>query len=79
MPKPLSASRTASLVLNNFGSYGDTHSNSTGSMRTEFSVGTGIKTTAETRDRFYKASDERKVPVGELLLLALDALDRAGR
>jgi len=38
----------------------------------------GIKTTAETRSRFYKAADERKVPLGELLKLALDALDRAG-
>lgn len=38
----------------------------------------GIKTTAETRDRFYKAADERKVPMGELLRLALDAPERAG-
>ena len=38
----------------------------------------GIKTTTETRNRFYKAADERKVPLGELLRLALDALERAG-
>jgi hypothetical protein len=38
----------------------------------------GIKTTAETRERFYKAADDRNVPLGELLRLALDALDRAG-
>ena len=38
----------------------------------------GIKATVETRDRFYKAADERKVPLGELLRLALDALERAG-
>jgi hypothetical protein len=37
----------------------------------------GIKTTAETRKRLYKAADERKLPLGELLRLALDALDRA--
>jgi hypothetical protein len=35
----------------------------------------GIKTTAETRKRFYNAADERKVPLGELLRLALDALE----
>ena len=38
----------------------------------------GIKATAETLERFYKAADERHVPFGELLRLALDALDRAG-
>jgi len=38
----------------------------------------GIKATAETIERFYKAVDERKVPSGELLRLALDALERAG-
>ncbi len=38
----------------------------------------GIKTTAETRNRFYNAADERKVPLGELLRLALDALEGAG-
>lgn len=38
----------------------------------------GIKTTVETRNRFYKAADERKVPLGELLRLALDALEKAG-
>jgi hypothetical protein len=38
----------------------------------------GIKTTAETRKRLYKAADDRKVPLGELLRLALDALERVG-
>ena len=38
----------------------------------------GVKATEETRDRFYKMADERKVPLGELLRLALDALERAG-
>lgn len=38
----------------------------------------GIKTTIETRERFYKMADERKVQHGVLLELALDALDRAG-
>lgn len=38
----------------------------------------GIKATAETIERFYKAVDAQKVPSGELLRLALDALERAG-
>jgi hypothetical protein len=38
----------------------------------------GIKATDETIERFYKAVDERNVPSGELLRLALDALDRVG-
>lgn len=38
----------------------------------------GIKTSTETKNRFYKAADERKIPMGELLRLALDALERAG-
>jgi hypothetical protein len=38
----------------------------------------GIRATAETKERFYKAADERNVPLGELLRLALDALERAG-
>ena len=38
----------------------------------------GIKATAETIERFYKAVDARNVPSGELLRLALDALDRVG-
>jgi hypothetical protein len=36
------------------------------------------KATPETVQRFYKAADERSVPLGELLRLALDALDREG-
>ena len=38
----------------------------------------GIKATAETIDRFYKAADAKNVPLGELLKQALDALERAG-
>lgn len=38
----------------------------------------GIKATAETLERFYKAADAHNVPHGELLRLALDALERAG-
>ena len=34
------------------------------------------KATPETIQRFYKAADERRVPLGELLKLALDALER---
>src|SRR5229473_5736362 len=37
-----------------------------------------IKATAETVERFYKMADERKVPLCELMELALDALERAG-
>jgi len=36
------------------------------------------KATAETIDRIYKAANELKVPLGELLRLAIDALERAG-
>ncbi len=38
----------------------------------------GIKATNETVERFYKMADERKVTLGALLELALDALERAG-
>jgi hypothetical protein len=38
----------------------------------------GIKATAETVERFYKAADAKHVPLGELLKQALDALERAG-
>ena len=34
------------------------------------------KATAETINKIYKLADERKVPLGELLRLALDALER---
>jgi len=37
-----------------------------------------IKATGETIERFLKTADDRHVPLGELLRLALDALDRAG-
>jgi hypothetical protein len=36
------------------------------------------KATAETINRIYKLADEKKVPLGELLKLALDALEQAG-
>ena len=38
----------------------------------------GIKATKETVERLYKAADDRHVPLGELLRLALDALEGAG-
>ena len=38
----------------------------------------GIKATEETMERFYKAADARNVPLGELLRLALDALELGG-
>jgi hypothetical protein len=37
-----------------------------------------LKATNETVERFYKLADERRVPLGELLEQALDALERAG-
>ena len=36
----------------------------------------GIKATAETVERFYKAADAKNVPLGELLKQALDALEK---
>jgi len=36
------------------------------------------KATAETINRIYKLADEKKVPLGELLRLAVDALEGAG-
>jgi len=36
------------------------------------------KATAETVGKIYKLADDRKVPLGELLRLAVDALERAG-
>jgi hypothetical protein len=37
------------------------------------------KATAETIHRIYKLADERKVPLGELIRLAIDALEREPR
>ena len=37
-----------------------------------------IKATGETIEKFLKTADERHVPLGELLRLALDALEGAG-
>jgi hypothetical protein len=34
------------------------------------------KVTAETISRIYKLADEKKIPLGELLRLAVDALER---
>jgi hypothetical protein len=36
------------------------------------------KLTAETVERIYKLADEKKVPLGELVKLAIDALEREG-
>ena len=36
------------------------------------------KASAETINKIYKLADERKVPLGELLKLAVDALEREG-
>ena len=38
----------------------------------------GIKATEETEKRLQKVADERNLPLGEVLRLALDALERAG-
>ena len=38
----------------------------------------GIKATHDTVERFYKAADDRTIQHGELLRIALDALERAG-
>ena len=38
----------------------------------------GIKATEETVERFYKVADSRNLPLGEVLRLALDALERSG-
>ena len=46
--------------------------------RTGRDVQFGAKTTAETKARIYKATDERGVVIGEVLRLAIDALERAG-
>lgn len=35
-----------------------------------------VKATGETIDRIYRLADEKKVPLGELLQLDVDALDR---
>jgi hypothetical protein len=35
-----------------------------------------VKVTTETVERVYRMADDRRVPLGELLELALDALDR---
>jgi hypothetical protein len=37
-----------------------------------------VKATNAPIERFYKLADERRVPLGALLDLALDALERAG-
>jgi hypothetical protein len=46
--------------------------------RTGRNVQFNAKATTETINKIYKLADERKVPLGELLRLAVDALERAG-
>jgi len=46
--------------------------------RTGRNVQFNAKITAETMNKIYKHADERKVPLGELLKLAMDALEREG-
>jgi hypothetical protein len=46
--------------------------------RTGRNVQFNAKVTTETNDKIYKLADERKVPLGELLKLAVDALEREG-
>ena len=38
-----------------------------------------IKVTAKTVERFYRLADKHAVPLGELMDLALDALERADK
>jgi len=46
--------------------------------RTGRNVQFSSKVTAETSARIYKAADERGVVIGEVLRLAMDALEREG-
>jgi hypothetical protein len=46
--------------------------------RTGRNVQFNAKATMETINRIYKLADERKVPLGELLKLAVDALEGEG-
>ena len=46
--------------------------------RTGRNVQFNAKATSETINKIYKLADERKVPLGELLKLAVDALEREG-
>src|ERR1700688_1615580 len=46
--------------------------------RTGRNVQFNAKATMETINKIYKLADERKVPLGELLKLAMDALEREG-
>ena len=46
--------------------------------RTGRNVQFNAKATTETINKIYKLADERKVPLGELLKLAVDALEREG-
>jgi hypothetical protein len=46
--------------------------------RTGRNVQFNAKATMETINKIYKLADERKVPLGELLKLAVDALEREG-
>ena len=42
------------------------------------SINGNAKATPETIEKFYKLANDKNVPLGELLRLALDALERAG-
>jgi hypothetical protein len=46
--------------------------------RTGRNVQFNVKVTAETNNKIYKLADERKVTLGELLELAMVALEREG-
>ena len=46
--------------------------------RTGRNVQFNAKATAETVAKIYKLADERKITLGELLRLAVDALEREG-
>ncbi len=46
--------------------------------RTGRNVSGNIKATQATWDRFYRVADERKLVLGALLEVALDALEQAG-
>jgi hypothetical protein len=46
--------------------------------RTGRNVQFNAKATMETINKIYKLADERKVPLGELLKLAVEALEREG-
>ncbi len=48
-------------------------------FKTGRNVQINVKGTAEAKVRFYRLADEFDVPLGELLELAMDALEREGK